>query len=81
MLWCWVWVGQVQEGLLEVVATHWILMDGNRGSETWNIQRGHHRTAALLSIRTKERVGVKNRPGRTGRGQISMGLCLRMLGD
>ena len=31
-LWCWVWVGQVQEGLsLEVVTTHWMLMDGNRG--------------------------------------------------
>lgn len=35
----------------------------------------------LLSIRAKEREGVKNGPGKEGKGQINMGLFLGMLRD
>ena len=65
MLWCWVWVGQVQEGLLEVVVTHWILMDGKWGSETWNTQCGHQ-TAALV-IHQDKREGRSEKWTRKGR--------------
>lgn len=66
VLWCWVWVGQVQEGLLEVVVTHWILMDGNRGSKRWNTRCGHHRTVALV-IRQDKREGRSEKWIRKGR--------------
>lgn len=77
MLWCWVWAGQVREGFLEVVIPELDIEGWRQGFQKQRTQNGGMKIEQhLLSMRAKEREGVKNGPGKEGRGQINMGFFL-----